>query len=793
VAKPIAPFTQAVAKVNLNPLQIPFISNVTGTWITTEEATNPNYWAKHTRETVRFAAGICELLQDKNRILLEVGAGITLSTLVRKNSAEAAGQIVLSSLPHPKDKVSDHAFILNMLGRLWLTGVEIDWCNFSVHQQRHRIPLPTYPFERQSYWIDPVNTPSVTLKGKKANIDDWFYIPAWKAFPLLKTNSQTKDSYLIFVDESGIGDRIIEKLRQNGQDVIAVYKGDNFSQDRHSYTIKSNNAESYHTLFKAIAQLGNIPTKIIYLWNILPSHPVTQSFWHLIYLAQAIEQPKHNIEIIVATSNFYDIIGDESLSYEPATVLGAIKVIPQEYAYLNCRQVDLDLSESNQDSFPEQLITEFTTDSKDRFVAYRKHRRWVQTFEPISITDKIPLPSKLRSGGVYLITGGMGGVGLALAEHLARTVQAKLILLGRSPLPKPKTWDQWLATHDREDSISQKISQIRNLEALGAEVFSLTGDVCDRASMEQAIFLSLERFGTINGVIHAAGVAGGGIIQLKNPEIAESVFAPKVTGTLVLNQVLQAINLDFLVLCSSLSSIVGGFGQADYCGANAFLDAFARHNTNYYTVTINWDTWQEVGMAVSTDIPTELKQWQVDNLKHGLLSAEAVRVFNRVLASGLSQVIISTQYLPTVIEQNNNFLTTYNLQKPDSLDTSESRSRLSTNYVAPRNEIEKTIAYIWQEVIGSKRIGIHDNFFELGGHSLLAVQVASRLREVFQIDLPLQTFLFEAPTIAQLAVAVETQASSMADISEMEKLLAEIESLSPEAIRQELAQKSSEH
>ncbi|MGL5076618.1 MAG: SDR family NAD(P)-dependent oxidoreductase, partial [Waterburya sp.] len=550
---------------------------------------------------------------------------------------------------------------------------------FNAHQKRHRVPLPTYPFERQRYWIDPVDPPLIPpLKGKKDNIADWFYVPAWKALPLIKTSKITNDRYLVFVDQSAISVRLIEKLRQDGQNAIAVYIGDNFSQDHHGYTINPNNPEDYQTLFQAISELGNIPTKIIYLWNTSPSYAkryplglpvslspsplVTQSFWHLIYLAQAIEQPKHNIEIIVATNNLYDVIGDETLSYKEATVLGAIKVIAQEYSYLNCRQVDLSESHSDypsgtlRDRSIEQLIIEFTTDSADKFVAYRKHRRWVQTFEPIPITKNPSEQSKLRPGGVYLITGGMGGIGLVLAEHLARTVQAKLILLGRSQLPASDTWDEWLTTHDAQDSISQKISKLKQLQALGAEVLPLTADVCDRSQMEQAIALAVERFGTINGVIHAAGVAGGGIIQLKTPEIAEKVFAPKVTGTLVLNEVLQAIDLDFLVFCSSLTSIVGGFGQADYCGANAFLDAFAGCDHRRHTVAINWDAWQEVGMAVNTDVPSELKQWQADHLQQGLLSAEAVEVFERVLTSNLSQVIVSTQHLPTAIEQNNNFL-----------------------------------------------------------------------------------------------------------------------------------------
>jgi acyl carrier protein len=267
---------------------------------------------------------------------------------------------------------------------------------------------------------------------------------------------------------------------------------------------------------------------------------------------------------------------------------------------------------------------------------------------------------------------------------------------------------------------------------------------------------------------------------------------------LVLNEVLQTIDLDFLVLCSSLASIVGGFGQADYCGANAFLDAFARcYSSHCHTVAINWDAWQEVGMAVNTDVPSELKQWQADNLKHGLLSAEAVEVFDRALASGLSQVIISTQDLPWVIEQNNSFIAVYAAQKSDSISVTHQklivrangRSPLHQNYVAPSNEIEKIIANIWQEVIGLKQVGINDNFFELGGHSLLAIQVTSRLRETFKLDLPLRTLLFEAPTIAKLAAVIEAPATLTEETEEMEQLLVEIENLSLEALEQELAQK----
>ncbi len=150
----VEPFMAQVAKINLKVPQIPFVSNVTGTWITTVEATDPSYWARHLRQTVRFSEGIGELRQQPNQIFLEVGPGRTLSSFVQQH-LDGDTQVILSSLRHPKIQQSDLAFLLNTLGKLWLNGVQVNWSRFYAHERRHRIPLPTYPFEQQRYWIEP--------------------------------------------------------------------------------------------------------------------------------------------------------------------------------------------------------------------------------------------------------------------------------------------------------------------------------------------------------------------------------------------------------------------------------------------------------------------------------------------------------------------------------------------------------------------------------------------------------------------------------------------------------------
>ncbi|MEH1828472.1 MAG: type I polyketide synthase [Nostoc sp.] len=224
-------FVQLVKKVKLNLPRIRFISNVTGSWITDVQATNPTYWSQHLRQTVRFSDGISQLLKQFKGVFLEVGPGQTLSTLTTQHLDKNAKQQVLTSLRHVKEQVSDVSFLLQTLGRLWLSGVEIDWSGFYTHEQRHRLPLPTYPFERERYWIEP-KCSSASLNKKPAKLDrkqdiaDWFYVPSWKRsllFCASSTQIETlQEEWLFFVDEHGVGEQLINLLKNQGKNVITV-------------------------------------------------------------------------------------------------------------------------------------------------------------------------------------------------------------------------------------------------------------------------------------------------------------------------------------------------------------------------------------------------------------------------------------------------------------------------------------------------------------------------------------------------------------------------------------------
>ncbi len=362
---------------------------------------------------------------------------------------------------------------------------------------------------------------------------------------------------------------------------------------------------------------------------------------------------------------------------------------------------------------------------------------------------------------MYVVTGGLGGLGLVIARHLADTVGARLVLIGRSALPPRDQWTEWLDSHAEGDVVSDRIRAVQAIEAAGAEVLTLSADVADRAQLARALDEARRRFGAIHGVVHAAGIAGGGIIQLKTPEIAERVLEAKVQGTLALWDLLGGEDLDFLFLCSSITAVVGGPGQVDYCGANAFLDAFARSRAaataGPRVISVNWDAWQEVGMAANTRVPAALAARRARELALAILPAEGVEVFDRVLAGPLSEVVVSTRDLPRLLAQAAHAVEASGEAAREATAAASAapagRAALPTPFVAPGTDLERTIAEVWQELLGIEPIGTEDDFFEAGGHSLLATQVMSRLHQRLGVDVPLRT-LFEARTIAAFAARV---------------------------------------
>ena len=803
------PFVQKVQSLTLNAPQIPYVSNLTGTWMTPEAAQDPSYWGRHLRQTVRFGDGIAEVMKYPEINLLEVGPGQGLCTLARQQSAPGAERLIVASTRAPQESAADEAVFLTALGRLWLKGWPLNWGRFYARERRRRVPLPTYPFEKQRYWIGPVEdgAGAAAPPAEPRDITGWFYTPRW----LEKTSTpdeqaRTAKRWLVFADGGALASEVTDALLREGGDVWIVTPGDEFAAlGERSYAIRPDESADYARLLSDLRTGASVPENIVHLWTASPEESArtprqdfesnqSRGLLSLIFLAQALQKSNvaGAVQISVVSTGLHAIDDGDSVSPGRNTLLGPCKVLPQESPNVRCKSIDIGDWRGREAAAAEQVVAELTSSGFAPIVAYRDRRRLVQEFEPTPIASVPAAPGRLRKGGVYLITGGLGNIGLAIAEALATEVQAKLVLVGRSAFPERASWEQRLV-NSPEDAVNRKIRKLLQFEALGSELLVMSADVADAGQMATAVNLAYEKFGVIHGVIHGAGnTAATAFVDAGHTDrrALDQHFRPKAHGTFILEELLRRRDLDFVMLLSSLSGVLGGLGLLGYASANIFLDAFAARQNQAKAIpwiSVSWDAWQFPGQE-------GLFRNSASPGGDFLYPAEGVECFRRLLEQPAGHIVVSTSDLHGRIAK---WITLESLRPQPAQHQAAAaaslhpRPNLSSHFEAPRNETETTIAEIWQSVLGVTPIGIYDKFFELGGHSLLAIQLISRMREAFRVELSAQR-IFEAPTIAQLAVTIEAdiRAQQLADEEEArrsEEMLRMVESLSEDEVAALLA------
>lgn len=544
-------------------------------------------------------------------------------------------------------------YTLEQLGHKWLEGAKIIWGKLYKGQKRNRTALPAYPFEGQVYWAGRSSkTEALKPAGKKtgkAGVSEWFYTPVWKQSVeengYYEADENREEVLLVLKDENGFTDALVRQLKKAGQDVTVAVSGHGYKMiNDSSYTINADDPSHYDNLLKDISGAGKKPSRIVNLLGVTGINNSTtikdcldcgeRLFYSMLYLAQATGRQAwtHQIKVKIVTDNSQRIFNEKVLYPEKALNLGACRVIPREYPNIKCSNIDLVLSEPGsmeEQETVEQLTSEISAQSDEVIVAFRGMGRWKQEFESIKLHDGKNPAIKLKNKGVYLITGGLGGIGLVLAEYMAREAQAKLVLAGRSGFPEMERWDDWTASHNKRDVTSGKITKLRQCQAFGADLLICRCDVSDVNQLKNLQETIWNRYGRLDGLIHAAGNPGGGMVQLKKKENASQVLAPKVKGTLALYEAFKDYKLDFMIFCSSLNAITGGFGQMDYSAANAFLDAFAQARDSIRgtrVISIDWDRWPGVGMASGTGQGMEIQLEDVHPLLGRCMSDNTERV-----------------------------------------------------------------------------------------------------------------------------------------------------------------------
>jgi acyl transferase domain-containing protein/acyl carrier protein len=758
----VYPGESIVKEVRFNQPEIPYISGLSGQWITQPAAADPGYWPGLLNETDGLSAGIGELLKENNRIFVEIGPGRSLTDLVKGLAGTQAAPLVVNPVRLPGENGADDAYLLTKVGQLWLRGIKIDWPGFYADEKRRRLPLPIYPFERKRYWVeaDPaalnVRTQPQTALKKRADIGEWFYLPSWKRSALPEAGGRPKPSdWLVFLDDCGVGSFLIEKLKESGQ-VVVVRGGTEFaSLGEYEYTVNPGQPGDYDALFEALRSLKETPRRILHLWGVTEKDQPADfeqaqdaGFYSLVYLAQAIGRRNFagDIQMTVIANHIYEVIGGEAICPGKATVLGPLNVIPQEFPGVYCRSIDIDFPHSQgEERLLRQLLAEITSGSTDTAVAYRRNFRWIRLFEPLKLQRGDDGAAVWLEGDVYLITGGLGDVGLILTSGLARCGAAAFILTGRSPFPPAGEWNDWLRSHSPHDKVSRKIRKLQALKDLGAEVLILNADAANEDQMRRVVAAAEERFGRINGVIHAAGILREkAFASLKNltKELCEPHFRSKVHGLLVLEKVLEGKQLDFCLLMSSISSVLGGLGFTAYSSANMFMDAFAADRNQRGThrwLSVNWDAWQPEEEAAAGQSPSVGK----DLLTMAMTPPEGTDAFLRIVGwPGARQVLVSTADLESRMRQW--------LRFEAAVEPAELAGPVIGDLSAvSRDYLEQVVVGTWKEVLGLDEVAVDENFFDLGATSLEITLVAQKLSKRLNHKIQIDT-MFECASVASL-------------------------------------------
>jgi phthiocerol/phenolphthiocerol synthesis type-I polyketide synthase E len=607
--------------VQLRAPALPVYSAATGQRLTTHHAGDPAFWAQQLAGPVLFAEAVNAAAADgRDRIMLEVGPGRALVRLAQRHPAvQAARWRAFASLPAPDDgsskPQSDERNLLETLAELWVHGCAVNWSMIYRDEPLQRVSLPGYQFQRGRFWVQPVTgpaaprsaveaqptaapapnsaveakptaAPAACSSSRDADEAGPFTVLRWTeaarpALPARGLPTYPVALALIPADSAGAVP-FVSALLQAGYRVVRLRPGDEFKERGGEFVVRpAHLADDLDQVLSRLDAAGHLPSLLVHAWgtgvcadtsgSIMDE--LDRTLFALLDLVQrAGRRPARGRlpSLLVLTTSAIDVSGDEAVVPARAALIAATRSVGLESPGTACRVIDVGVT-----STEDQLAAELRSGATDPLVALRGARRWLPVQRPW------PVPpggqAAIRPGGVYVVTGGLGGLGLAVAKSLAATGRRpKLVLLARTR--------------------REAIEDLAEIESMGANVRVIICDVADRSQLDSALHEAEKAFGPVNGVLHLAGVAGGGMTQFRSREDVESVLRPKVLGTVFLAETLDdRPPVDFVVCFSSQAALTGMVGGADYAAANAFLDAYAAGRPRW--LSINWPGWTTVGMA----------------------------------------------------------------------------------------------------------------------------------------------------------------------------------------------------
>ncbi|MEU7649188.1 SDR family oxidoreductase [Streptomyces huasconensis] len=663
------------------------------------------------------------------------------------------------------------------LATFWLGGGTIETAE-GLPSGCRRLPLPGYPFERREHWIAPeeLTGQGDASDGKISDIAQWFYTPTWKkqriAAPAPDLSGRT---VLMFRHQDAISAYFADLLRQRGATVVQVSPGTEYTRlSEGHYQVTPGDERQMAELLASLRDNDELPDWITHFWCLgqagQPRESVqAQGLYTMVALCKAYDLLGLTVgfDTILVTDRSVSIVGTEEIEPIKSTLIGISQVLPKEYQGTQCNLVDID-PEFQREETGRLLLAEMGSGASSE-VALRGAHRFVKDYVRYTLPADRVGDSLLQGGGAIVIFGGLGNFGLELAEFVTSHYDAHVYLTTRTNFPARERWTSWLEEHSDDNTISQKIRRLRSLEASGGRVDVLTADVTRRTDVERVKQHLDEHNERICGVIHAAGTVDSGMIRTRTPESLEQVFAAKIDGTINLCDVFLPQDPAFMLLCSSMNSIIGGLGQLDNTAANAFVDAWAEHCHQIgktQVLAINWGAVNEARARNYASLP-QFKELSEEHVRNKMTQEEIFEVYRRLFSSSFgSRLVVSTLDFNKVIENWSRVGSIEALARNVTSAAGKREEFVGTDWEEPTTPYEISVARHWQTLLGIDRVGNDDNFFELGGNSLIVLQAIELIKDDFPIRMHAMA-IYEHPTVKEFGSHIEQLVTETLDKSQI--------------------------
>lgn len=754
-----AVFAKQFAGVATADPQIRILSGSTGDWLSATEIRDASYWTAHASQPVNFSRALDRLFEQSDIALLEVGPSNVLGGLARLHPTRGS-QPIVSSLPSGRDKQSDWQALTSAVAELWRANAPVDWTSFNADEQRLRVSLPGYAFERSRYWIRREGSRAGNFSGdskasKKISLPaEWLYRAAWKRTRLPPPYhpgdlGRRTGVCLLFAAEDRYASPERE-LRHSGQDVVVVLPGAEYCRlSSRRFIVDPRQRSHYQLLLQKVEQdLGEIRSVLLFAdrpdRERCRDDELTDAYCNLLLVTQSLADRARQVDLWIITQQGCVVPNvDTVIHAEHALLFGLSRVIPQEVPALTVRCIDFAATEYEWGS----LLAELADPSEEQEIAYRGADRWVCRYAPLQIREDA-MHDLFHEPGVWVILGGLGHVGLCLADALAAIPGVKLALISRREFATVKEWANRQHDLTLAEDARERIGRLAALRKHGLSLELYSTDIADPVRAGEVIRKIRKRQGKILGIIHAAGVVDTAHLKFISEttlELSRELLRPHVSGCAVLAEIVKKEQPRYCVLCSSLSTVVGGLSYGAHAAGHRYMDTVAqreaaRNAEGTKWITIDYDTWlvnsRSLGLGSG------------DSHLH-ILPHEGSEVLRLALSAGESRVLVSTIPLDLRLTQLQHVFTRAEGQRSQSLQTSDRVAASSPKSIAV-DQIQNVVLALFQQVLGDCRIALHDNFFAFGGTSLSMLDLINRVNRELGVRIPLVKG-FRAPSPATMA------------------------------------------